>query len=189
MPRVLFPLLALILFSVSSQSFAQQFNSFRSIGDAPSVASGAVTSFDLQSIDDGNSTLSFFDVAGLSTVYNIRLSSSDAISATVPVFMPPSDFTAVPDLNLSTVGFFTGRLIHPDNNDITPPVHWFRLTLHEGIWSGTFRVAEHVYSINRLGDNTVVEVRAASTQTNFQPSKQLKVTALIDNNYLSLIHI
>ena len=148
MPRFLYPLLALMLFTISSHSSAQQFNSFRFISDIAPVASGAVTSIDLQAADDEVSgTLSFLNAAGLSSVYDIRFSPSQAISPNVTVFLPPPDFgnSLEPSLNLDGVQFFTGTLADPDNESATAPPHWFRMTLFDGIWSGTFRVADRIY--------------------------------------------
>jgi len=150
MPRFLYPLLALMLFTISSHSSAQQFNSFRFISDIAPVASGAVTSIDLQAAnDDVSATLSFLDAAGLSTVYDIRFSPSQTISPNVTVFLPPPDFgnSLEPSLNLDSVQFFTGALVDPNDDSATAPPHWFRMTLFDGIWSGTFRVADRVYSI------------------------------------------
>jgi len=177
MPRFLYPLLALMLFTISSHSSAQQFNSFRFISDIAPVASGAVTSIDLQAAnDDVSATLSFLDAAGLSTVYDIRFSPSQTISPNVTVFLPPPDFgnSLEPSLNLDSVQFFTGALVDPN----------VRMTLFDGIWSGTFRVADRVYSIDRLGGDPVVDVRNASNNSDFQSVKRIKISAIIDEDYV-----
>ena len=184
MPRILHPLLALLLFTASSQSIAQQYNSFRLVGDVAPVAGGTVTSIELFPESSTNAKLSFYNVAGLSTVYDIRFSPSQAIRDDMAVYMPPAGFgpSSAPELNLDDVKFLTGKLIDPDNAS-TPP-HWFRMTLHEGIWSGTFRVANQVYSINRSNVDPVIDVRGASGNTTFQPSRQVKVSAVIDDDYI-----
>jgi len=143
-----------------SHSSAQQFNSFRFISEDAPIASGAVTSIELQASDDVSATLSFLDAAGLSTVYDIRFSVSRVISSELPVFLPPADFSnsLVPGLDLEGVQFLTG--------------------------SGSFRVADRVYSIDRLGGDPVIDVRNASDSLSFQPSKRIKVSAVIDDDYV-----
>jgi len=186
MPGYLHFLMALMLFTLSSHSSAQQFNSFRFISEDAPLASGAVTSIELQASDDVSATLSFLDAAGLSTVYDIRFSVSRVISSELPVFLPPADFSnsLVPGLDLEGVQFLTGSLSDPNNDTATPPAHWFRMTLFNGIWSGSFRVADRVYSIDRLGGDPVIDVRNASESLSFQPSKRVKVSAVIDDDYV-----
>ena len=191
MPRFTTPVLVLaLMFCIfSGATSAQQFDSFRFAGDAPAVASGSVTSITL---DETRSQVSFLNVAGLSTVYDIEFTASQIIRSDTTVFMPPIDFEASAssqfntntDLSLDAVQFLTGQLVDPENNNATPPPHWFRMTLHNGAWSGAFRIGSRVYSIDRLQANPVVEVRAtASDNVNFQATQQVKVSALIDESF------
>ncbi len=191
MPRFLTPLLVLMLLITSGASSAQQYSSFRFVSDTLPVNGSSVTSIEFFAPDQSNSTpnatLSYLDVAGLSTVYLIEFTPSEIIRSTVPVYMPSADFgiTDVSSIDLEEVHFLTGRLIHPDNANATLPPHWFRMTLHEGVWSGVFRIADRIYTIDRLKKETVVEVRTTqSSNTSFQPATQVKLTALIDENYV-----
>ena len=70
MQRFLSSLLVMMLYVVSSNSSAQQFDSFRQIGEFSGTAAGTVTSITLAPT---TSQISFFDAAGLSTVFDLSL--------------------------------------------------------------------------------------------------------------------
>ena len=184
MQRFLSSLLVMMLYVVSSNSSAQQFDSFRQIGEFSGTAAGTVTSITLAPT---TSQISFFDAAGLSTVFDVVFTPSNVIRDDVPVFMPSTTFgsdisTVVePSLNLDGVGFFTGTLVNTQDRQGPVPAHWFRITFHDGIWSGAFRIADRIYSINRDQRDNVVEVRSTpSLNTALLPTRQIKVSALID---------
>ncbi len=188
MRRFLSSLLVLMLYVVSSNSSAQQFDSFRQIGEVDGTAAGTVTSITLAPT---TSQISFFDAAGLSTVFDIIFTPSQVIRDDIPVFMPSTEFgseissTVEPSLNLDGVGFFTGTLVNTQDRQGDVPAHWFRITFHDGIWSGAFRIADRVYSINRDQRDNVVEVRSTPSQNKtLQPTRQVKVTALIDEGFV-----
>jgi len=192
MPRFLHAALALMLYAISSTSSAQQqFDSFRFVGEVSPAVSGSVSSIEFSAGPSGVSSrptgkLSYLDVAGLSTVYDVVFTASNVIKPDMPVFMPQANFGAgsEPSLNLDQVQFLTAKLVNPENADSKAPAHWFRMTLHDNTLSGVFRIANRVYSIKRDVDS-VVEVRTTqSTNESFQPSKQLKITAVIDEAYV-----
>ncbi len=191
MPRYLAPLLVLMLLTISGASSAQQYASFRFVSETLPVTGSSVTSIEFPAPEQNNplsgARLSYLNVAGLSTIYDVEFTPSEIIRDGVPVYMPSTDFgpTDESNIDLEDVRFLTGRLIHPDNADATLPPHWFRMTLHEGVWSGVFRISDRVYSIDRLQNENVVEVRTTpSGNTSFQPTTQVKLTALIDENYV-----
>jgi len=188
MQRFLTSLLVMMLYLVSSNSSAQQFDSFRQIGEVAGSSAGTVTSITLAPT---TSQISFFNAAGLSTVFDIVLRPSEIIRDDVPVFMPSTNFgsdisnTVEPSLNLDGVGFFTGTLVNTQDRQGDVPAHWFRITFHDGIWSGAFRVADQVYSINRDQRDNVVEVRSTPSQNKeLLPARQIKVTALVDEDFV-----
>ncbi len=188
MQRFLSSLLVMMLYVVSSNSSAQQFDSFRQIGEVGGTAAGTVTSITLAPT---TSQISFFDAAGLSTVFDVIFTPSEVIRADVPVFTPSSDFgsaistTIEQSLNLDGVGFFTGTLVNTQDRQGEVPAHWFRITFHDGIWSGAFRIADRVYSINRDQRDNIVEVRSTPSQnTTLLPTRQVKVTAVIDESFV-----
>ncbi len=184
MLRKIAPLLTLVLCAFGGMTSAQEFDNFRFVGEGTTASAGFVTSVSLGP-DTSTATLSFLNVAGLSTVYNISLQPSDVIRASTPVFLPPAGFAEnfVQPLGLAGMQFLTGTLTDPQGGNV--PAHWFRLTLYDNRWSGVFRVANRIYSINRQADNTVVNVRHTPSPYNtFQPSRRLKVSAVIDEQYL-----
>jgi len=188
MQRFLSSLLVMMLYVVSSNSSAQQFDSFLQIGESAGTAAGTVTSITLA---PDNSQISFFNAAGLSTVFDVVLTPSQVIRDDVPVFMPSADFgsdlsnTVEPSLNLDGVSFFTGTLVNTQDPQGVVPAHWFRITFHNGIGSGAFRIADRVYSINRDQRDNIVEVRnTPSLNTELLTTSQVKVTALIDEGFV-----
>ena len=188
MQRFSTSLLVMMLFVVSSNSSAQQFDSFRQIGEAAGTAAGTVTSITLA---PDSSQISFFNAAGLSTVFDVILTPSQVIREDMPVFMPSANFgndisnTVEPSLNLDGVSFFTGTLVNTQDPQGDVPAHWFRITFHDGIGSGAFRIADRVYSINRDQRDNVVEVRSTPSQNNqLQATRQVKVSALLDEGFV-----
>lgn len=190
MPRFIILLLALMLFTFSGASSAQNYDSFRFVGEVASLSGGAVTSIEL-SESETSARVSYLNIAGLSTVYDVHLTPSEVIRDAVPVFMPDSDFGAAAggidesSLQLDDLQFFTGRLLDPENTEAVLPPHWFRMTLHNGAWSGVFRISDRIYAIDRVQDSPVIDVRSTpSSNTSIQPTTQIKLTALIDENYI-----
>jgi len=188
MQRFLTSLLVMMLYVASSNSSAQQFDSFRRIGEVDGTAAGTVTSITLAPT---TSQISFFDAAGVSTVFDVIFTPSTVIRDDVPVFMPSTTFgseisaTTEPSLNLDGVGFFTGTLVNTQDRQGPVPAHWFRITFHNGIWSGAFRIADQIYSINRDQRDNVVEMRSTPSQnTQLLPTRQVKVTALLDEGFV-----
>jgi len=183
MQRFLNTLLVMMLYLVSSTSSAQQFESFRNIGEVSGNSAGTVTSVTLTST---NSQISFFNAAGLSIVYDVVLEPSRVISDEMPVFMPSPAFGQSEDsMNLDNVSFLTGSLVDSQNPDADVPAHWFRITSHNGVFSGAFRIADRIYSIDRSDRNNIVEVRATPSQTQtLQPTRQIKVSALVDEDFV-----
>lgn len=184
MLRNIAPILALIISMVTSIVSAQEFDSFRLISENTPAGAGFVTGISLNT-DSEAAQISFLNAAGLSRVYDVALTTSDAISENTPVFLPPSGFSDFlpPALDLEGVQFFKGSLIDPDDGALPP--HWFRLTKFNGRWSGAFRVADRVYAIDRSDENNIVDVRyTPSTQDIFQPTRRVKVSAVIDDEYL-----
>ena len=191
MPRFLSPLLTLMLYVFSSTASAQQFDNFRFVSDFSSAIAGSVTRIEFSGANDTENpaaALSFLDASGLSTVFDVEFSPSDVIRNGAPVFLAETTFgnSDVPSTDLADVQFLTGRLVHPEDPEALLPIHWFRMTLHNGVWSGVFRINDKIYSIDRLQNDNVVEVRTtSSTNDQFQPATQAKVTALIDEEYVS----
>lgn len=183
MQRFLIPLLVIMLSLASSNSSAQQFESFRFIGEATSTAAGTVTSVTLAETD---SKLSYFNAAGLSTIYDITFEPSQIIRDGIPVYMPANDFSNTEDsMNLTGVSFFTGTLTNAEDPQSDVPAHWFRMTVHNGVWSGAFRIADRIYAIDRSRRDNIVEVRATPSQNTWlQPSRQIKVSAVIDEEFV-----
>ena len=195
MQRYLTSLLVMLLYLTSSTSSAQQFESFRQVGEASGIAVGAVTGItlaqtlptaDSQANSQTDSQISFFNAAGVSTVYDVILTPSNILRADTKVFLPSDDFSATqPGPNLDEVSFFTGMLVNPADPEGPVPAHWFRLTFYNGIWSGAFRIADRIYSVDRSRRDNIVEVRITPSQnTTLQPTRQLKITALIDDEFL-----
>lgn len=195
MQRFLTSLLVMMLYLASSTSSAQQFESFRQVGEASGIAAGTVTSFTLaptlptaasQANTQNASQISFFNAAGLSTVYRVTFTPSNIIRNNTRVFLPSDDFSGVaPGLNLDEVRFFTGTLTNPADPQSDIPAHWFRLTFYNGIWSGAFRIADRIYFIDRSRRDNIVEVRSTPSQNStLRPTRQLKVTALIDDEFV-----
>lgn len=187
MQRFLSTLLVMMLYLVSSNTSAQQFDSFRHVGEVTGTGAGTVTSITLAPT---TSQISYFNAAGLSTVYDVVLTPSQVIREGVPVYMPSSDFGAgtqvtSDSLDLAEVTFFTATLVNADDSEADVPAHWFRITYFDGIWSGVFRIADRVYSIDRSQLDNIVEVRSTPSQNTWlQPTRQIKVTALIDDGYV-----
>lgn len=184
MLRKIAPLLTLVLCTFGSMTSAQEFDNFRFVGEEAPASAGFVTSVSLGS-DTSAATLSFLNAAGLSTVYNISLQHSDIIRSSTTVFLPPAGFAedSSQPMGLADMQFLTGTLTDPQGGNA--PAHWFRLTLYNNRWSGVFRVADRIYSINRQADNTVIDFRHTSSQYDkFQPSRRLKISAVIDEQYL-----
>lgn len=184
MLRNIAPTLALMLSMFASQVSAQEFDNFRLIGENVPAGAGFVTSVSLNTESD-TAQISFLNVAGLSKVYDVTFTASDTIRTNVPVFMPPPGFSEFnpPALDLEGIEFFKGSLV--DSEDGTVPAHWFRMTKYNGRWSGVFRIADRVYAIDRDNDNQIIDVRhTPSTHVIFQPSRRVKISAVIDEEYL-----
>lgn len=187
MQRFLASLLMMTLYLASNNSSAQQFESFRQIGEASGIAAGTVTSISLNTNGSGaGSQISFFNAAGLSTVYDLDLTPSPVIRDNMLVYMPSVAFGRTEEsMNLDDVSFYTATLIDPLNPQITTPAHWFRLTFYDGIWSGAFRIADRIYAIDRSQRDNIVEVRTTPSQNRIlQPERQVKVTAIIDEGFV-----
>jgi len=192
MQRFLSTLLVMMLYLVSSNTSAQQYDSFRHIGEVTGTGAGTVTSITLAPT---TSKISYFNAAGLSTVYDVILTPSQVIREGVPVYMPGADFgadalssyesTTSKSMDLAEVSFFTATLVDPQNSEADVPAHWFRITYFDGNWSGVFRIADRIYSIDRSQRDNVIEVRNTPSQNTWlQPTRQIKVTALIDDGYV-----
>lgn len=174
-------LLTLVGCTFASVSPAQELDNFRFVGENTAVSAGFVTGV---SLNNNKPTVSFLNVAGLSTVYDIELRPSAIINENTTVTSPASfnEFN-IPAIGGSGIQFMTGKLVDPSN--ATLPPHWFRLTKYNNRWSGVFRIADRIYTIGRDSDNPVVDVRhTGSPNTVFQPGRRLKVSAIIDEQYL-----
>ncbi len=175
--------LALILCIFAGKSTAQEFDNFHLVGENSTSNAGFVTSLSLDPATD-TGTISFLNAAGLSAVYNITLTPSEVIRDGLPVFKPTQEFgDYLRSLDLEGIRFFTASLRDPNGGSVPP--HWFRLTRFDDEWSGVFRVADRIYSIDRLSDTNIVEVRVTpSTKSIFQPARRVKISAVIDEQYM-----
>jgi len=186
MKKLALLLLVLLSHTLSGVSQAQTYNSFKFVGQPPTLSAGSVTSIEFEAnLGLADAKLSYLDAAGVSSVYQLRFSASSNIRSNMAVFMPEPAFDQFSntDLELDKVNFVTGKLIHPQG-ERTPP-HWFRLTQHDNAWSGVFRVGDKVYSLDRINNDGVISMRSTSTVNSiFQPEKRVKVTAVIDQNYV-----
>ncbi len=168
----------------ASNTWAQQYDSFRLVGDHPTEVSGFVTSISLDS-DTDQITVNYLNVAGVSSVYNATLTPSTAIPASTPVFMPPAGFTETlpSSLDLEQIHFLSGRL--SSSEDTQAPDHWFRLTRFNDQYSGVFRIGNRIYAIDRYSADPTILVRPAQpNKNNFLPGKRVKISAIIDEQYL-----
>ncbi len=183
MPRTIAPFVFWVTLAVSTPSMAQFFDSFRFVGSTMPASPGTVTSVSLDA-DEPRGTLSFLNAAGLSSVFEIRFTPSSVVREGIPVFLPDESFgTRAPlDIGLESIEFFTGALLNDGSSE--PPVHWFRMTRHNGKWSGIFRVSNRIYSIDRFSQSSVIDVRARPTNTLQQPARRVKVSAVIDEQFV-----
>ena len=194
MPRFFIPLLTMMLFALSGTASAQQFDSFRFVSEISPAIAGSVTGIEFfesasgdNDADNPKAALSFLDASGLSTVFDVEFSPSGIIRDGVPIFMSGTTFgnSNAPSLDLEDVQFLVGNLVNPEDPEALLPIHWFRMTLHNGVWSGVFRINDKIYSIDRLQTDNVIEVRTtSSTNELFQPATLARVTALIDEEYV-----
>lgn len=175
--------LTLLLCIIAGKTTAQDFENFRFVGENTAGSGGFVTSLSLDPVAN-TGTLSFLNVAGLSAVYNITLTPSEVIRDGMPVFKPTEDFgDYLRSLDLDGIEFFTAKLSSQEGNSLPP--HWFRLTRFNNEISGVFRISDRIYSIDRLSENSIVDVRyTPSTKSIFQPARRVKISAVIDEEYL-----
>lgn len=184
MLRNIAPTLALMLSMCAGLVSAQEFDNFRLVGENVPAGAGFVTSISLPATSE-TAQISFLNVAGLSKVYDVTFTPSQTIRNSVPVFMPPPGFSDYqpPALDLTGVEFFNGTLV--DSDGAATPPNWFRMTKYDGRWSGVFRIADRIYAIERDNDNPVIDVRhTPSPHDIFQPARRVKVSAVIDEEYL-----
>lgn len=183
MPWNIAPFVFWVLLLVSTPTTAQLFDNFRFVGGPVSSSPGTVTSVTLNA-EQERGTLSFLNVAGLSSVFEVRFTPSAVIRQGIPVFLPDASF----DIDLpagnsfESIQFFTGSIVGDGSTE--PPIHWFRLTRHNGQWSGVFRVSNRLYSINRFGQSNVIDVRSWPFTSLQQPTGRVKVSAVIDDKYV-----
>ena len=175
--------LTLLLCIIAGKATAQEFENFRFVGENTAGSGGFVTSLSLDPVAN-TGTLSFLNVAGLSAVYNITLTPSEVIRDGMPVFKPTEDFgDYLRSLDLDGIEFFTAKLSSPDGNSLPP--HWFRLTRFNNEISGVFRISDRIYSMDRLSESGIVDVRyTPSTKAIFQPARRVKISAVIDEEYM-----
>jgi len=163
-------------------AWSQTFDDFRFVG-IPGVPGGTVTSLTLGNIDGvGEGELSFFDAAGLSSVFTLTYKPSTVINSQTPVF---SGAEITPENNplpsLDDISFYTAELSHETNNI---PASWFRLTHYQGIWSGVFRVANQIYSLDRERSENVIDVRSTPIANADSPlTLGARVSSVFDIGY------
>jgi hypothetical protein len=165
-----------------ANAHARSFDSFRFVGSDPTPA-GTVTAITLNDPASGGAAgeLSFFNAAGLSSVFTLAVSPSTVLSGQTRIFDPDNTQRLLSDLH--DIAFYTGRLDHSTDN--VPP-HWFRLTHYQGQWSGTFRVADQVYTLphaNSTSSDGVVEVRTTHSTTDTPiPGQRTRITAAFNES-------
>lgn len=184
MLRKIASILALLLCAPGIAS-AQEFDNFRFVGEGLPAGEGFVTGISLSTNSATHATLSYLNVAGLSTVYTIEFKPSEAIRDEVGAYQTTGNNEAsITTPDPTAVKFLTGHLVDPQGAAV--PAHWFRMTLFNGRWSGAFRVADRVYTIDRHQHNHIVDVRhTPSPNKLFQPSKRVKVSVVVDDHYSS----
>ena len=177
------------LLLLANTALSQTFDNFRFVG-LPGATGGTVTSFSLDENPDGGSTsgdarigeLSYFDVAGLSSVFTLIARPSGVLGGQTAVYS--SSDAGVERLQLADlhdIAFYTGELAH---ETISAPPNWFRLTYYRGTWSGVFRVGGQVYSLNRGNASDVVEVRTTLSQTmQLNPTLRTRLSAVFSTGY------
>ncbi len=183
MQRFIPSLMVMLLLFFCSTASAQQFESFRQIGEVDGIAAGTVTSVTLTA---DTRQISYFNAAGLSSVFEVDLTPSRIIRDDMLVYLPGTDFgNTEASMNLDDVLFFTGRLSNAQDPQASVPAHWFRMTLHNGIWSGAFRIANRIYSIDRSRRDNIVEFRDTPSQTTtLTPTNRIKISAVIDEGFV-----
>ncbi|MEM7260310.1 MAG: hypothetical protein AAF404_23300, partial [Pseudomonadota bacterium] len=147
------------LFAVagSAPAIADFFDQFRLIGDHSGVSTGFVSSIDFDKTQ-ARASIQFLNVAGGTEELTVALSASQSISTNLPVFLPPPAFLQPPpaSLDLAEVELLQGTIVL-GSDQVIPP-HWFRLTYFDNRWSGTFRIDNRIYSIDRYTDDDTVTV-------------------------------
>lgn len=175
------------LLLLANTSLSQTFDNFLFVG-VPGAPAGTVTSLSLTdtigtavgAADIGQ--ISYFGAAGLSSVFTLTARPSAVLSGQTQVYASTdASFVSLQLSDLHDVDFYTGELTH-DTGSVPP--NWFRLTHHEGIWSGVFRVGNQVYALNRENASDVVEVRSTlSDAVSFNPSLRARVSAVLNTGY------
>jgi len=179
--------LLLLVEAASSQTF----DSFRFVG-IPGMSTGTVTNLSFESVDVSSAggtveigELSYFDAAGLSTVFTVTATPSSVLNGQTQVFAS-NNAAAEESLQLAElidVSFYTAELTHSTH---TAPPNWFRLTSYQGVWSGVFRVGDQAYSLSRGNPSTVVDVRTSLSDTvTLNPSLRGKVSAVLNTDYFT----
>lgn len=172
---------ALGLLLLADVAWSQTFDNFRVVG-IPGFSDSTVTSLSLGDVDgsnngSNNSELSYFDAAGLSSVFTLTLRPSTVITAQTPVL----NVTEENLQDLSDIAFFTAELSH---DTTSPPPHWFRLTFYQGVWSGAFRVGDQVYSLDRNRTTEVVDVRMTVADNPLtSPNLRARISGVFDTGY------
>lgn len=168
-----------------ANAHARSFDSFRFVG-SDTTPGGTVTALTLNdaAADAANAVageLSFFNAAGLSSVFTLTVSPSAVLGGQTRVYDPDNTQRMLSDLH--DISFYTGRLSH--STDSVPP-HWFRLTHYKGQWSGVFRVADQVYTLppaNSTDSDGIVEVRTThSTTASPNPAQRTRITAAFNQS-------
>jgi hypothetical protein len=181
--RAIIPLLMLLALAPTKSATAQIFDQFSLVGDHSGIRTGFVTSisFDAQ---QRKASIQFLNVAGGSEEFTAQLTESTSIQSSIPVFLPSVDFLQPPpaSLDLSGVEFLQGALSASEGSVV--PTHWFRLTYFDDQWSGAFRVDQRIYSIDRQSTDSTVTVRPVRDGLNRRPDSRIRVSAVIDENYI-----
>lgn len=177
------------LLLLAEVAWSQTFDNFLFVG-IPGMPNGTVTSLSLETpaeigsaggtIDIGE--VSYFDAAGLSTVYTLSATPSEVINSQTIVFTDKTTET-LRLADLHDISFYKAELTHESNN---APPNWFRLTNYQGVWSGVFRVGNQVYSVNRETSTDVIEVRTSLSDTVYiSPTLRGTVSAVFSTDYFN----
>ena len=177
------------LLLLANTALSQTFDNFRFVG-LPGATGGTVTSFSLDENRAGGSTssdvrigeVSYFDAAGLSSVFTLIARPSAVLGGQTTVYSSSDEEVERLQLDeLHDIAFYTGELAH---ETISAPPNWFRLTYYQGAWSGVFRVGSQVYSLSRRNPSDVVEVRTTLSETRqINPTLRTSLNAVFSTEY------
>lgn len=173
----------LLLFTLSGNTQAQEYNSFRLVNSNEASLSGYVSTITFDA-DANQLSINYLNVAGVSSVFTVALEPSAMIPESLSVFLPQAGFTEKPTsaLDLSEIQLLTGRVIDSGGNSI--PKHWFRITKANNRWSGAFRLDNRLYTLDRYADPETIDMRQLPAAGSTLPTRSIKVSAVINELYL-----